>query len=159
MNKPTINFASLQKNHWNEQDRLNAKSVIDLVQQLMNNHDFASVEEKYKNITYTQHNRSMANGIGGVLDSLSSLVKAAPEFSYDVKHIFVDGDFVTIHSHATLKAAHRGNERKGLNIIDTWKVDNGVPVEHWDAVQPLSLSMRLFNLFTGGAVRNHQGVF
>ena len=66
---------------------------------------------------------------------------------------------VIVHSHATLKAAHRGDDSKGMNIIDTWKVEDGELVEHWDAVQGISMDMRLYNLFAGGKVRNTNGVF
>ena len=82
-----------------------------------------------------------------------------PEYSYDVKHIYADGDHVVFHSHATLKKEDRGNDRKGMNIIDTWRIEDGRIVEHWDAIQPLDRGMRLFVLLNGGNIRNSNGVF
>ena len=64
-----------------------------------------------------------------------------------------------IHSHATLKAAHRGDESQGFNIVDTWRLEDGRLVEHWDAVQGLSFSMRIYSLLVGGKIRNTNGVF
>ncbi|MCG7908623.1 MAG: polyketide cyclase, partial [Candidatus Thiodiazotropha taylori] len=62
-------------------------------------------------------------------------------------------------SHATLKEKHRGDDSQGLNIVDTWKLEDGRLVEHWDAIQGIDLSMRLYGLFFGGKVRNANGVF
>ena len=54
---------------------------------------------------------------------------------------------------------HRGKDGEGLNIFDTWKIVDGEIVEHWDALQPMSLFMRFYNWLTGGAVRNNNGVY
>ncbi|MBQ4811400.1 polyketide cyclase [Pseudoalteromonas luteoviolacea] len=159
MQKPNINIEKLIKPHWSETDRAKAKAVIEFVQLLMNEHNFDLITARYAQNTYKQHNRSMADGISGVVTTLRDFTKLAPEFSYDVKHVFVDGEHVIVHSHATLKAKHRGDESKGMNIIDTWKVVDGKLVEHWDAIQALDLSMRLYNLIAGGKVKNANGVF
>ena len=34
----------------------------------------------------------------------------------------MDGDYVIFPSHATLKEEDRGNDQKGMNIIDTWRI-------------------------------------
>ena len=94
-----------------------------------------------------------------IISYVESFAKRFPEYTYDVKHIYADGDFVTFHSHATLKAAHRSNDRKGLNIIDTWKLEDAKIVEHWDALQPLDLFMRFYMFVTGGSFKNNNGVF
>jgi len=44
--------------------------------------------------------------------------------------MYVDGDYVTVHLHATNNKKHRGNPKKGLNIMDIWKVEDGVILEH-----------------------------
>ncbi len=159
MSQPQINFASLAKPHWSETDRSNAELVVDFVQLLMNNHDFDELTRQYKDQPYKQHNRNIANGIEGVVKTVGDLVKNAPEFSYDVKSAYVDGDHVILHSHATLKAKHRGNDKQGFNIIDTWKVVDGQLVEHWDAIQGISFPMMIYSLLTGGKIRNGNGVF
>lgn len=159
MNSPRISLDSLAKNTWSKNDHANAAAVTKFVQLLMNDHDFDAVKREYTEGSYSQHNRSMRDGIDGVIASVKSLTKRFPEFSYDVKYIHVDGEFVTFHSHATLKSAHRGNQKKGLIIFDTWKVVDGKLVEHWDALQPLDVQMRLYLLFTGGSIRNKNGLF
>ena len=71
----------------------------------------------------------------------------------------MDGDYVTFHSHATLKEEDRGNDQKGMNIIDTWKIENGKIVEHWDSIQPLDVFMRFYVGLNGGDIQNANGVF
>lgn len=159
MTQPVINVKKFEKGHWSDEGKRNAMAVLDFVQTMMNEHNFEKIRDTYKDTQYVQHNRTMSDGIRGVLESLSTLVNRNPQFSYDVKQVFVDGDFVIVHSHATLFEKDRGNDRKGLNIIDTWKLENGYLVEHWDAVQALDVSMRLYSLFTGGQINNENGVF
>ncbi|UTM56156.1 nuclear transport factor 2 family protein [Photobacterium sp. CCB-ST2H9] len=159
MSSPKINLEALEKSHWSNTDKRNAALAIEFVQLMMNDHNFDEMTRRYAGQPYEQHNRNIANGIEGVVKTVSNLVKNAPEFSYDVKHVYVDGDSVILHSHATLKAKHRGDDTQGLNIIDTWRVSDGRLVEHWDAVQGISFSMRLYALMTGGQVRNGNGVF
>ncbi len=76
-----------------------------------------------------------------------------------VKHLYVDVPYVTVHSHATNKKNHRGNPQKGLNIMDIWKVENGLITEHWDAVQPIHGSMRFLFWMIGGKFRNKNTYF
>ncbi|MEM9777459.1 MAG: nuclear transport factor 2 family protein [Chloroflexota bacterium] len=159
MNTIKLNFDSLKKDHWNEQEIANGEFVLEFVQSIMNDHDFDLVMEKYSDGPYKQHNRSMFDGLGGVVGTLKDFSDRYPDFAYDVKHMLVDGNYVTIHSHATLRKGDRGNDTKGLNIMDTWKVQDGKLVEHWDAVQPLEGFMRFYSLVNGGNVRNSNGVF
>ncbi|MCU7842441.1 MAG: nuclear transport factor 2 family protein [Candidatus Thiodiazotropha sp. (ex Monitilora ramsayi)] len=159
MTNAKIDIDTLKKAHWSDDDKNNAETVLEFVQLLMNDHIFEEVSQRYSGSPYRQHNRSIADGIEGVIKTVSDFVKNAPEFSYDVKRIFVDGEYVTIHSHATLKAKHRGDDSQGLNIVDTWKVVDGRLVEHWDTIQPIDFSMRLYGLLFGGKVRNVNGVF
>lgn len=159
MTAQKLDLTSFEKPHWSTQDRNNAESVLEFVQLLMNDHDFDEVRQRYKGSSYIQHNRNIGNQIEGVINTIDALIKRAPEFSYDVKYLYVDGEHVILHSHATLKAKHRGDESQGMNIVDIWKVVDGKLIEHWDAVQGLSFSMRLYGLLSGGAVRNDNGIF
>ncbi len=159
MPQPTINLEPLAKSHWSVEDRQNVEAVIGFVQLMMNDHNFDEIRRRYAGSAYKQHNRNIADGIEGILKTMSDLTKMAPEFSYEVKHVYVDGDSVILHSHATMKAKHRGDDSQGMNIIDTWKVANGQLVEHWDAIQGIGFSMQLYGLLNGGNVRNDNGVF
>lgn len=157
--KPTINIESFQKKKWSDKELKNAKLITDFVQNLMNNHNFEYVLEKYNDDSYIQHNRNLPDGIDGLVGFLQEFVKDYPDYSYEVKHIYVDGDFVIFHSHATLKEKDRGNDRKGMNIIDTWRIENGKIVEHWDSIQALDTLLRFNFWMNGGKLRNKNGVF
>ena len=147
------------KSHWSSSERKNVALIVDFVQHLMNDHDFDYVLETFESGSYLQHNRNIPDGIPGVVQYVKRLSKRFPDYTYDVKRIFADGDIVVFHSHATIRTSHRGNDRKGFNITDVWKIREGKIVEHWDAVQPLDAFMRFFVWLTGGAIRNGNGVF
>lgn len=154
-----INLDQLKKSNWSEQELKNAEIVTDFVQHLMNDHDFDYVRKKFGSNPYKQHNQSMTDGLDGVLKVVSDFAKRYPDYMYDVKHMYVDGDYVTLHSHATNDKKHRGNPEKGLNIMDIWKVEDGVITEHWDAVQPIHGQMRFYFWMVGGKFRNENTYF
>ncbi|CAM2989244.1 MULTISPECIES: nuclear transport factor 2 family protein [Vibrio] len=158
-NKLTINLHELQKPNWTEQERANAELITDFVQNLMNDHNFDYVLEHYNDSAYIQHNRNLPDKVTGLVGFLRDFVEEYPDYTYDVKHIYVDGDYVIFHSHATLDKEDRGNDEKGMNIIDTWRLEDGRIVEHWDSIQALDFSMRLYSLLSGGDIQNGNGVF
>ncbi|GAA5314825.1 MAG: ester cyclase [Candidatus Pelagadaptatus aseana] len=157
--KPIIDLQSLQKPDWTQAELDNATVITDFVQNLMNNHNFEYVLEHYNDSAYVQHNRNLPDKVTGLVGFLQDFVEDYPDYSYEVKHIYVDGDFVTFHSHATLKQEDRGNDQKGMNIVDIWRLEDGRIVEHWDAIQALDGFMRFYSLLSGGNIRNDNGVF
>lgn len=154
-----VNYDGLKKDTWSEQEIQNVKLVVDFIQHLMNDHDFDYINEHFGDQAYTQHNRNIPDGIPALVDYVKGFAKSNPEYTYDVKHIYADGDMVIFHSHATIRAKHRGDDKKGLNIIDIWQIKDGQIVHHWDALQPMDGFMRLFNLLNGGKIRNTNGVY
>ena len=156
---PQIPFDQLQQDHWTDQETENAATVVEFFQRLMNAHDFDYVLSTYGGGSYIQHNRAIPPGIAGVVSYVKTLTKRFPDYSYDVKRIIASGDFVVLHSHVTLKAQHRGNERKGFIITDTFRLENGKLREHWDAMQAIDLFTRFLMLLTGGSVANDNPTF
>lgn len=155
----TINLSALQKENWSENELQNASLVTDFVQNLMNNHNFTYVLKTYNDDSYIQHNRNLPDKIEGLVGFLQEFVEDYPDYAYDVKHVYADGDYAIFHSHATLKKEHRGNDKNGMNIMDTWKIENGQIVEHWDSIQSLDTFMRFYALLKGGDIENSNGVF
>ena len=154
-----VNLEKLKKATWTEEEVQNAEIVTDFVQHLMNDHDFDYIRKQFGNHPYKQHNQSMIDGLDGVLQVVSEFAKRYPDYVYDVKHMYVDGPYVTLHSHATNNKKHRGNPQKGLNIMDIWKVENGKITEHWDAVQPIHGQMRFYFWMVGGKFKNENTYF
>lgn len=156
---PRIPFERLKQEHWTDQEAKNAAVIVDFFQRLMNDHDFDYVAHAYSAGPYIQHNRAIPPDMSGVIGYVKTLTKRFPEYSYDVKRIIASGDFVVLHSHVTLKSRHRGNDRKGFIIVDTFRLEEGKPREHWDAMQAIDLFSRLLMLLTGGAVANDNPTF
>lgn len=159
MEKLQIDFESLKQAHWSKEETENAELITDFIQNLMNNHDFDYVLKTYGNDEYIQHNRGIPDGLNALVHFVQNFAKRFPEYTYDVKRILADGDQIVFHSHATIKRKHRGNDKKGFNVIDTWKIKDGKIVEHWDAIQPIDGFMRLYVWLTGGNIQNSNGVF
>lgn len=159
MNTIHINFEALKKAHWSEQETTNAQLLVGFVQELMNNHNFDRVLEKYGNPLYRQHNRSIPDGMENLMKYVAGLVKRFPDYAYDVKQIMVDGDRVVFHSHITTNKKHRKNENKGFTATDIWRIENGQIAEHWDALQPLDRTTRFLWLLIGGKVANKNGLY
>ena len=158
MANPTVQLDDLRQAHWTESEARNAETMADFVQLLMNEHDFDQVRDKHPHPGYVQHNRAIPDGIPGLIGYVSQLVKRFPDYSYDVLQIVSSGDRVVFHSHVTLNEKHRGDHSKGFIIFDMWKVVDGQILGHWDALQPLDLSMRVFSAINGGRVRNQNGI-
>ncbi|RJE71085.1 polyketide cyclase [Pseudoalteromonas sp. MSK9-3] len=154
-----VELSTFEKPNWTEQEVANAKLIADFVQNLMNNHNFDYIIKQYNNSDYIQHNRNLPDKVTGLVSFMKEFVEDYPEYGYDVKHVYVDGNYVVFHSHVTLNKEDRGNDQKGMNIIDTWRLEEGKIVEHWDAIQALDLSMRVYALFSGGDIVNSNGVF
>jgi len=155
----SIPLDQLSSPEWSEKEVQNVKLISSFVQDLMINHDDKKVISTYGNSSYIQHNRNIPDGMSGIAKYVADFAKEYPDFTYDVKRIVADGDYVIFHSHATLHKEHRGNDKKGLNITDIWRVKDGKIVEHWDSIQAIDLSMRIFSLLQGGKTRNSNGVF
>ncbi len=154
-----LDLKAHQRDHWTAGEKANVEAAAEFVQLLMIDHNFEAVRSRFGGNHYVQHNRNMSDGIAGVIEYVDRLVRRYPDYTYDVKHISVDGDLVTFHSHATLRRKDRGDDRQGFNIFDTWRVVDGKIVEHWDALQPLNSFMRFYAWMVGGSIRNTNGVF
>ncbi len=158
-NPQTIVFDAMIQEHWTDRERQNAKVVVEFFQTLMNEHDFEATLKRFGNTPYVQHNKAIPDSIPGLVGYVKQLVKRFPEYGFDVKRIIASGDFVVLHSHATLKAAHRKNENKGFIVMDTFRLENGHLAEHWDALQPIDFATRVLFLLSGGAVGNKNSIF
>ncbi|UZF23894.1 nuclear transport factor 2 family protein [Ralstonia pseudosolanacearum] len=81
---------------------------------------------------YIQHNPKSASGVDAFRIGMKAIVSAVPNRRYDIQRVFVDGDFVILHSHVT-----SGPGDRGVVIVDIYRAANGKFVEHWDVMQPV----------------------
>ena len=159
MQQPKIEIDKLLQENWTKQETENVKVVVDFFQNLMNEHNFEYTLKTYGGGTYIQHNRAIPNNIEGLVAYVKNFTKRYPDYSFDVKKVFADGDFVILHSHTTVRAKDRGNEKKGFIITDTFRLENGKLAEHWDAIQPIDFMTRFLFMMIGGAKGNNNPTF
>lgn len=154
-----IDYTEHVQSQWTEEEKNNVKVVVNFFQVLMNEHDFEMTLKNHGGGKYIQHNRAIPTNISGLTGYVKTMTKRFPEYSFDVKKIFADGDYVILHSHCTMKAKHRGDESKGFIITDTFKLNDGKLSEHWDAIQAVDLFSRFLMLLTGGSIQNSNSTF
>jgi Uncharacterized protein conserved in bacteria len=75
---------------------------------------------------YIQHNPSAPTGKAGLLSFLSQFPEVDSKESSIVRS-FSDDDYVVLHSYA---------KSFGGVVFDVFRFDDGLIVEHWDAIQP-----------------------
>ena len=80
---------------------------------------------------YVQHNPNIPDGRDAAISFLEPMFSRA-EACFEVKRILVDGDLAAVHLHG------RPNEREpGGAVVDIFRLENGLIVEHWDVLQPM----------------------
>ena len=80
---------------------------------------------------YVQHNPGILDGREAAIVALEPMF-SRPDSRFDVKRILVDGDLAAVHLHG--KSA--GSEAGGA-VVDLFRLENGLIVEHWDVLQPI----------------------
>ncbi len=159
MTAPRINFDDLKNDRWSNVESNNVRVVLDFFQKLMNEHDFDYTLATYDRGSYIQHNRAIPPDITGLVGYVKGVVRRYPDYAFDVKRVIASGDFVVLHSHATFKEKHRGDESKGFIITDTFRLEDGRLAEHWDAIQPIDTATRLLFFLIGGSIQNNNSTF
>jgi predicted SnoaL-like aldol condensation-catalyzing enzyme len=83
--------------------------------------------ETYVAVGYIQHNPGIADGREAAIDALQTLER--PDLHLDIQRVLVDGPYAMVHLHAW-----RDGERGG-SVMDLYRVEDGLIVEHWDVIQ------------------------
>lgn len=81
---------------------------------------------------YIQHNPLVGPGREDAIAFLEQLFNGNPESSFAIKRFVGDDDLVAVHLHAKMNSDDRG-----VAVVDIFRVENGVVVEHWDVIQPI----------------------
>lgn len=79
---------------------------------------------------YIQHSSLAEPTVQALKDFLDFVRQRSPGATHNVKRALVDGDMVAVHHHVI---RHEGDP--GLAVVDIFRVENGLIVEHWDVLQ------------------------
>lgn len=98
---------------------------------------------------YIQHNPFVEQGITGFSEFFSQWFTAIPDFSYKLKNIIANDEYVWVygtysgtHSHSWLgiDATHQSY---AFDAVDIFRVENGKLAEHWDVLDLHTLFKQL----------------
>src|SRR5262245_53656006 len=112
--------------------KANAQKAIGFLEMVFNQKKVKEGFDKYVGDKYIQHNPLAADGKDAAVEVLGKALQALPGWSYEVKHAYVDGDIVVVHSHVRMKP-----EDRGFAVVDIFRFEKGKVVEHWDVLQPI----------------------
>jgi predicted SnoaL-like aldol condensation-catalyzing enzyme len=81
---------------------------------------------------YVQHNPNIADGKDGFVDYFVKLKQTFPSVRGDIKRMIAEGDMVVVHMHAVRQPGDLG-----LAIVDIFRMEGKLIVEHWEVRQPV----------------------
>ncbi|MEP7100780.1 MAG: nuclear transport factor 2 family protein [Burkholderiales bacterium] len=81
---------------------------------------------------YVQHNPQAADGREAFIKGFGAYVESSgPRCA--VKRVIAEGELVVLHSHC--KEHPKNTKERGSSVVDIFRVENGLIVEHWDVEQ------------------------
>jgi len=113
------------------QEETNLALVLEMFEAVLNPMDSGAVD-RFIAPGYIQHNQMAEPGREGLKRFLDMIKAETPDAVHEVKRAFVDGDHVTVHDHV-----RRWPGDLGWAVIDIFRVEDGLIVEHWDVMQDL----------------------
>ena len=110
----------------------NKALVTRFVTDLLQNGELGKVTDYISAETYIQHNPQVGDGLAGLNAFVESLSVQGLTMAYEEVHRVVGcGDFVAVLSKMNLAS-------RGMAVIDLFRVDNGLIVEHWDVMEEIT---------------------
>jgi predicted SnoaL-like aldol condensation-catalyzing enzyme len=126
-----IGSGSLARAQESAAEAQNKQIVLEFYEKALNGKN-PEAAASYFGSHYTQHNPGVADGADGFRKFIEFLQQKYPQAHSEAKHVFADGNYVIVHSHAIQEPGTRG-----AAIIDIFRLENKKIVEHWDVIQPL----------------------
>ncbi|MCC2616741.1 nuclear transport factor 2 family protein [Aestuariibacter halophilus] len=83
-------------------------------------------------LDYIQHNPYVATGREPLRQAFQHYFSRYPDATVTIKRIIAEQDLVVVHSHWKTSPEDRGNA-----VIDIFRVEGDLIVEHWDTVQAI----------------------
>ncbi len=111
------------------QEEKNLKHVLDMFHNVLVPLDSSCVDE-YISQDYIQHSQMASPGLDSLKAFLDEKRAENPEVLQHLKRAFVDDDHVIIHYHV-----QPSPQDSGFGVMDIFRLENGLIIEHWDCVQ------------------------
>jgi predicted SnoaL-like aldol condensation-catalyzing enzyme len=115
-----------------EREAANLAYVRGLYDHVLNPLDSAAVD-RFIAAGYVQHSQLAPPGRDALKAFLDKAKAETPDAVHDIKRMFADGDHVIAHYHV-----RRWPDDPGLAVIDIFRLEGGMIVEHWDVIQPVA---------------------
>lgn len=111
------------------EEEKNLQHVVAMFNNVLVPLDSSRVDD-YISPDYIQHSQMAAPGIESLKKFLNEMHVQSLDAEQHLKRAFVDGDHVTLHYHVI-----RFKGDPGFAVIDIFRLENGMIIEHWDCVQ------------------------
>lgn len=132
MNEQTLTAVGSTPLHArNEVREANMRTVLAFYDAVLNRPDIDEAAA-YLGPQFVQHNPRSPDGVEGFRSYFRDLKRQFPSVRSDVKRTVADGDLVMLHVHVRFQP-----DELGLAIVDTFRLERGKIVEHWDVRQPV----------------------
>lgn len=88
--------------------------------------------EQWVHPDYIQHKPTLPNGREPVVSFLEKLLDRYPDRIFTIHRVIASDDLVAVHYHS-----QSSPEDTGFAVVDIFRVEDCLMVEHWDVVQPV----------------------
>ena len=109
-------------------EEANRALVVEFYDQFFNEHNIAASDVIAED--YIQHNPNVPDGKAPLVSVFSGYFAENPESRARIVRSAADGDLVWLHVQST-----NGEEDLGEAVVDIFRVEDGMIVEHWDVIQ------------------------
>jgi len=116
---------------WSAIEQRNHERVMSLFAEVLNPLNADRVDA-FISADYIQHSALAPPGREALKDFLRNARRESPDAVHEIKRSFADGDHVIVHYHV-----RRWPGDEGFAVVDIFRVEDGMIVEHWDVLQPI----------------------
>jgi len=113
------------------QEERNKEIVINFYRAVFDDHKVAEAFRKFAAPDYIQHS-PLATDVQSTIDFLQSYLDNTPGHGWELKRALAEGNLVALHIHSWSSP-----EDPGRAIVDIFRVEDGLVVEHWEVIQPV----------------------
>jgi len=131
MTARTADLADAATPDYAERTARNRAAFLDFVRLYYDEMKVREAFERYVHPDYMQHNPAVIDGREPAIAHLEGLLARAT-VSMDVRRLLVDGDYAFAHL-----IGRQGPEDPGHALMNVFRMEDGIIVEHWDVAQPI----------------------